>query len=660
MMNRILAAALALLAMMSVAFAQFAEQATWGGTSSGTNSITISVPNYSGLPTSRPFPIRFQAGSSNTSSVTVTVNALTSQTIKKQTSAGLANLVSGDIVSGQQYVIQWDPTNSVYQLLGNAQQLSAGANTYIGNSTGSAAIAAPVSWPSCPDSSGQHLNYVNGTGVTCGFNADYVPVAVTGDTTVCAANAVPVGGCTGSDNGKTFLITASSKAVVTVGTASSYAANFAVNIINTSSVGHQVTVAGVNSGAKFWIYPKQHVTVSMNELNNGWVLTPNVIPIVANSFTVTGSISSTTMNVTSGNTVFAGTAYYPFLVGQTVSGSGVTAGTTITAFGTGTGGSGSYTISPSQSVGSETLTITSTNYYLDEPLQAAFFPTINNIYVAASGGTDLANDGLSSARAFSSIDQAIKFVRFMTNDISVSNPFINLSTGRFCTPVVGGWTFSKTSPGQLSAYVMSGQSGTSLIVDYNSGFGIQIVDNGTLVMENISLTSDDTTNACGGGVFLYTGVTLISVARESNVDMNGLTFAALDGTAGESSYGSNMSFIGNTTFALNAIGTIAQAFFATYGGGIDFGQATYTCTTSMTFGTAFALASYNGTITYDSGSSWVNCQNGGGGNTITGTGNAATYSGSIQRNSNLGVSTGTSPTPGSSSIGSPYFGGQIQ
>ena len=62
----------------------------------------------------------------------------------------------------------------------------------------------------------------------------------------------------------------------------------------------------------------------------------------------TGSISGTTLTisaVTSGN----------LKVGSTISGSGVTAGTTITALGTGTGGAGTYTVSASQTVSSTTI-----------------------------------------------------------------------------------------------------------------------------------------------------------------------------------------------------------------------------------------------------------------------------------------------------------------
>jgi hypothetical protein len=62
-----------------------------------------------------------------------------------------------------------------------------------------------------------------------------------------------------------------------------------------------------------------------------------------------GSISGTTLTVT-------GTPTGLIQVGMLISGTNVTAGTTITAAGTGTGGTGTYTVSASQTVTSTTIT----------------------------------------------------------------------------------------------------------------------------------------------------------------------------------------------------------------------------------------------------------------------------------------------------------------
>ena len=69
----------------------------------------------------------------------------------------------------------------------------------------------------------------------------------------------------------------------------------------------------------------------------------------AGSFTGIGSITGTTLALSS---VSAGAVY----VGATITGSGVTAGTYVTAFVTGTGGAGTYTVSASQTVASTTIT----------------------------------------------------------------------------------------------------------------------------------------------------------------------------------------------------------------------------------------------------------------------------------------------------------------
>ena len=64
---------------------------------------------------------------------------------------------------------------------------------------------------------------------------------------------------------------------------------------------------------------------------------------------VTGSITTTTLTVSAVTSGFIG-------IGSELSGTGVTAGTVVTALGTGLGGTGTYTISPSQTVASTAIT----------------------------------------------------------------------------------------------------------------------------------------------------------------------------------------------------------------------------------------------------------------------------------------------------------------
>lgn len=78
----------------------------------------------------------------------------------------------------------------------------------------------------------------------------------------------------------------------------------------------------------------------------------------------TASISSTTM------TVSAFASGKALAVGQPVLGSGVAAGTTITALGTGTGGTGTYTVSVSQTVTSRKMSTGGLNY-----IKGCYFPS---------------------------------------------------------------------------------------------------------------------------------------------------------------------------------------------------------------------------------------------------------------------------------------------
>jgi len=83
---------------------------------------------------------------------------------------------------------------------------------------------------------------------------------------------------------------------------------------------------------------------------------------------VARSASSTASSISGTTLTVGGTVTGTFAVGMVLSGTGVTAGTTITALGTGTGGAGTYTVSASQTVSSTTIT--------GYPLPTAAFPTL--------------------------------------------------------------------------------------------------------------------------------------------------------------------------------------------------------------------------------------------------------------------------------------------
>lgn len=84
------------------------------------------------------------------------------------------------------------------------------------------------------------------------------------------------------------------------------------------------------------------------------IISGTVATTTATAFT--GAITGTTLTVTA---VASGTIQ----IGQVITGIGVTAGTSIVAFGTGTGGTGTYTVSTSQTVASIALTVVGQDFY---------------------------------------------------------------------------------------------------------------------------------------------------------------------------------------------------------------------------------------------------------------------------------------------------------
>ena len=101
-------------------------------------------------------------------------------------------------------------------------------------------------------------------------------------------------------------------------------------------------------------YNSKNITVSF-DLRKGSSFSPNVVLNLnyLNTVSFTGSITTTTLTVTSAPTPASTTVLF---VGSQITGPGVTAGTVITALGSGTGGVGTYTVNNSQSVSSTTLT----------------------------------------------------------------------------------------------------------------------------------------------------------------------------------------------------------------------------------------------------------------------------------------------------------------
>jgi hypothetical protein len=117
-----------------------------------------------------------------------------------------------------------------------------------------------------------------------------------------------------------------------------------INASTWSTIGGGATGGGAN---QVFYENDQQITASYTIGATKNAMTTGPITIVP--IEVTGSISGTTLTVSA---VTSGVIY----IGAVIVGTGVTVGTSITAFGTGTGGAGTYTVSASQTVSSTTIT----------------------------------------------------------------------------------------------------------------------------------------------------------------------------------------------------------------------------------------------------------------------------------------------------------------
>lgn len=113
----------------------FFYQGTWGGTSTGTNTIAVTITNWiANLP---GVPILFKALNSNTGAATLNITGLGPVAINKRTSGGIVALTGGEIVAGEVVSVVFD--GALYQLTAPPQITFAP-----GASTGTNTIAITV------------------------------------------------------------------------------------------------------------------------------------------------------------------------------------------------------------------------------------------------------------------------------------------------------------------------------------------------------------------------------------------------------------------------------------------------------------------------------------------------------------------------------------
>jgi hypothetical protein len=105
-----------------------------------------------------------------------------------------------------------------------------------------------------------------------------------------------------------------------------------------------------------------YATSPSNIAGMGGAIVPQPITAITSGTSVSTATCSFT-GVISTTVLTASAVTGTIAVGQLITGTGVTAGTTITALGTGTGGAGTYTVSASQTVSSTTITVVGLDFY---------------------------------------------------------------------------------------------------------------------------------------------------------------------------------------------------------------------------------------------------------------------------------------------------------
>ncbi|MEO8148591.1 MAG: T9SS type A sorting domain-containing protein [Bacteroidia bacterium] len=224
-------------------------------------------------------------------------------------------------------------------------------------------------------------------------------------------------------------------------------ANYIKNITGISS---GTTVIGISAGSTNSVISTFN---SSNEVTNSEI-SNNVIDSLATFFTagylpasVTGSITGTTLTVTA---VSSGT----LVLGQLLSGAGISTGTSITVFGTGTGGVGTYTVSNSQTVASTGITA-AVNAPAQSVVGIAIGSTPSNI--ESSGSNLIVNNMITRLGGNSLSNSSVNCGIFIGNHIgSVTKVYhntVNLNSTRYTTG----------SCPNIALYVLAGTVGSPVL-----------------------------------------------------------------------------------------------------------------------------------------------------------------------------------------------------
>lgn len=156
------------------------------------------------------------------------------------------------------------------------------ANTILGNWTGLAANVVVNAMPSCPDTGGNHLNYVSGTGITCGTGLGAAVTSLTGDVVATGPGAAAA---TIQPNVVTYAKFQQVAASSLVGNATGVLANATgITLGSTLAFSGSALQTGAGTGDVSWSANSFSTTLATVNSNVGSFGSSTAIPV----FTVNG------------------------------------------------------------------------------------------------------------------------------------------------------------------------------------------------------------------------------------------------------------------------------------------------------------------------------------------------------------------------------------
>lgn len=250
-----------------------------------------------------------------------------------------------------------------------------------------------------------------------------------------------------------------------VGPTGGAGAGFTINVYPTT-VATPLTISNANSSSIFNLSSTAKLTIDgrVNQAGSSVMRIANLAPGGATATTTaTGStISGTTFTV---DTLATG----PFLVGQVLSGTGVTPGTVITGYGTGTGGAGTYTVSPSQTVAATTFTATSTGganaimFTNDANNNTLQYIDIESANLSTTGGSVYFGGGILTGNDNNNINNCT-FTAITPASFTITGTAASAGTTLTVTASAGTISIGQTITG-------AGLANGTVITAFGTGFG---------------------------------------------------------------------------------------------------------------------------------------------------------------------------------------------